>query len=142
MINLSHLHPITVHFPIALLIVAFVFEVFALIFTSNRLFTKVGFYLFIAGTLGAILAVISGNLFTEELTGPVGDVEEKHHLFANITMYLAIVTSLFKIYLIAEKKEESLFKWIDLLAMFITMIAVGLTGYYGGSIVYDYLIKM
>lgn len=142
MFNTSHFHPITVHFPIALLIVAFIFEVLALVYKNNRSLTWVGFYLFIAGTLGAILAVISGNLFTEEMTGPMHDVEEYHHLFANITMYLAIVTSLFRVFLIVVKNEESILKWISFTAMFITMIAVGLTGYFGGSLVYDYMIKM
>ena len=142
MLNTSHLHPITVHFPIALLISAFIFEVLVLIYKNNRVFNLVGFYLFIAGTLGAIVAVLSGNLFTEELSGPVGDVLENHHLYANITMYLAILTSLFKVYLMVQKKEETSLKWISFSAMFITMIAVGMTSYFGGSIVYDYLIKM
>lgn len=142
MFNTSHLHPITVHFPIALLIVAFIFEILALVYKNNRVFSMVGFSVFIAGTLGAIVAVISGNLFTEELTGPMDEVLDNHHLFANITMYLAIITSLFKVYLMVQKKEETSLKWVSFSAMFITMIAVGLAGYFGGSIVYDYMIKM
>ena len=109
---------------------------------DNQILSRVGFYLFITGTMGAILALITGNLFTEELTGPAGDTMENHHLFANITMYLAIVTSLFKVFLLAQKKEETNLKWISFTGMFITMITIGLTGYFGGSIVYDFMIKM
>ena len=142
MLNTSQLHPLTVHFPIAFLIIAFIFEVLVVTFKNHRVLNIVGFYLFLIGTLGAIVAVISGNLFTEELSGPVGDVLESHHQYAFITMYLAIATSLFKVYLMAAKKEETSLKWVSFAAMFITMIAVGLTGYFGGSIVYDYMIKM
>jgi len=142
MFNTSLIHPITVHFPIALLIVAFVFEVMALLFKNNRMLSIVGFYLFLAGTLGAIVAVISGNLFTEDLTGPADKVLDNHHLFANVTMYLAIITSLFRIFLMVVKKEEISLKWVYFAAVFVTMITIGLTGYYGGSIVYDYMIKL
>ncbi len=141
MFNTSQLHPISVHFPIALLIVAFLFEALAMIYKNNNGLRKASLYLFILGTIGAIVAVITGNLFTEDLRGSGHDVLENHHQFANLTMYLAILTSLFKLYLVIKKKEESALKWVSFTAMFVTLLTVGLAGYYGGSIVYDYLIK-
>lgn len=141
MISSSQFHPLTVHFPIALLIVAFFFEVLALNYKNNYRFRRASLYLFLLGTLGAIVAVITGSLFTEDMRGAGHDVMEDHHQFAFLTMYLAILVSLFKLYLVFKKKEESSLKWVSFITMFIVMITVGLAGYYGGSLVYDYMIK-
>ena len=61
MFDLTHLHPMIVHFPIALLIVGFLADAVGLIFKKD-FFTKAGFYLLILGTLGVVAAYLSGNL--------------------------------------------------------------------------------
>jgi uncharacterized membrane protein len=131
-----------VHFPIALLIVAFLFEVLALIFKNNYAFLRASFFLFIIGTIGAIVAVVTGSLFTEELNGPGHDTMENHHMFAFFTMYLAILVSLLKVYLVVKKKERTSLKWLSFTGVLVTMVTVGLAGYYGGALVYDFMIKM
>lgn len=133
-------HPMTVHFPIALLLVAFLFELLALSSKSNPLFSKIGFYLLIAGTLGAVVAVITGNLFTEEFTGPMGDTKEMHELFANIAMWSAIAASLLRIFMEIKKSTNTSLKLLAFAGLLVAVIAVSIAGYYGGSIVYDYMI--
>lgn len=133
-------HPMTVHFPIALLLVAFLFELLALSSKSNPLFSKIGFYLLIAGTLGAVVAVITGNLFTEEFTGPMGDTKEMHELFANTAMWSAIVASLLRIFMEIKKSTNTSLKLLAFAGLLVTVIAVSIAAYYGGSIVYDYMI--
>lgn len=133
-------HPMTVHFPIALLLVAFLFELLALSSKSNPLFSKIGFYLLLTGTLGAVAAVITGNLFTEEFTGPLGSVKETHEMFANITMWSAIIASLLRIFIEIKKNTNTTLKLIAFTTLLIAVIAVSITGYYGGSMVYDYML--
>ncbi len=53
MISLSHLHPMLVHFPIALIVLGFIADFASLIFKKEACLSKTGFYLLIAGyTLG------------------------------------------------------------------------------------------
>jgi uncharacterized membrane protein len=69
MFNTDHLHPILVHFPIALITVGFIAEVASLFFRREKCLSKTGFYLMVLGSLTAIAAWSSGHLFTEEPTG-------------------------------------------------------------------------
>jgi len=46
-----------------------------------------------------------------------------------------------KIYLQAVGKENGRLKWIAFALYTITVISVCITGYYGGELVYGYLIK-
>ena len=107
MFNTAHLHPLIVHFPIALLIAGFVADTVYLLYKKEVCLSKVGFYLMLAGTLGAVAAVLSGNFFTEDMTGSVEVIRERHETFANITMYVMIVASLLRIFLVQKGKAES-----------------------------------
>ena len=93
MFNTAHLHPLIVHFPIALLIVGFVADTVYLVYKKEVCLSKAGFYLMLAGTLGAVAAVLSGNFFTEDMSGEAETIRERHETLANITMYLMIVAS-------------------------------------------------
>jgi uncharacterized membrane protein len=141
MFDTAHLHPLIVHFPVALIITGFFTEVLSLFFNKKAPWlTNVSFYLMILGTLGAIAALLTGELFTSELTGPAGELKERHELFAMITMIVMIVASLLKIYLVWKKKETGFMKWLVFSLYGIAAITVGVAGFLGGTIVYNYLI--
>ena len=87
MFNTAHLHPMIVHFPIALITVGFLAEVVSLFFKSEKCLSKTGFYLMILGALAAIAAWSTGQLFTSEPSqGEIVRVFEKHETGALITM--------------------------------------------------------
>jgi uncharacterized membrane protein len=135
--NIEHFHPMTVHFPIALVLVAFLADTFSLLFKKEPCISRFGFYLQILGTLGAIAAVLTGEFFTEEVNDPSANLRESHELYAYITLYVLIAASLFRFFLAYKKKEESKLKWINYILLFIAAITIGITGFKGGSIVYD-----
>jgi uncharacterized membrane protein len=62
-------------------------------------------------------------------------------LYAELTVISALVGAAFKIYLKAEGKETGLLTWIAFAIYAATAILVSITGYYGGVLVYEYLIK-
>jgi uncharacterized membrane protein len=135
--NTDHLHPMIVHFPIALVLVAFLADTFSLIIKKEPCLSKLGLYLQILGTLGAAAAVLTGTFFTEEVSGPASALKESHEIFANITMYVLIAASLFRLFLVFKSKEQSNLKWINYGMLLIAVITVSITGFKGGSIVYD-----
>ena len=142
MFNTAHLHPLIVHFPVALLIVGFAADTVYLFYKKEVCLSKAGFYLMLAGTLGAIAAVLSGNFFTEDMTGSVEVIRERHETVATITMYLMIVASLLRIYLVKKGKAESKAALGVYFLYLIGAILVGYTGMLGGTIVFNYMIGL
>jgi uncharacterized membrane protein len=143
MFNTDHLHPIIVHFPIALITVGFLAEVVALFFRTEKCLSKTGFYLMILGSLAAIAAWGSGQLFTEEPTqGEILKVFLRHETGALVTMILIVIGTLFRIWLVVKKKEESRMKWIVFGFYLLAFGAVTFTGYMGGTMVYNFMIGL
>jgi len=142
MFNTAHLHPLIVHFPIALLIAGFVADTAYLLYKKEVCLSKVGFYLMLAGTLGAVAAVLSGNFFTEDMTGSVEVIRERHETFANITMYLMIVAGILRIFLFIKGKSESKAALGVYILYLIGVLLVGYTGMLGGTMVFNYMIGL
>jgi uncharacterized membrane protein len=130
----------TVHFPIALLIIGFCAETIHLFFKKEKLFSEAAFWLLATGTLSAVAAYISGAFLTGDLRGAAGVQQNTHEFYAEITVVAALICTVFKIYLKAESKENSPLKWIAFLLYAITTVAVSITGFHGGVLVHDILI--
>ncbi len=142
MISLSHLHPMLVHFPIALVMLGFIAEVASLFFKKEVYLTKLGFYLLITGTLSAIAALLAGILFTPEMSGAAGEIQETHELFAWITLGTLLATSLLRIFITMKDKENSNLKWVAFVLYGLAAISVSITGFYGGTLVYSYMMPL
>lgn len=142
MFDLNHLHPMVVHFPVALIVVGFLFELIYLFYKKENCFSKTGLYLMVLGTLGAIAAYLTGEFFTGDLTGSAGEVQETHELFALITMLTMIIATLFRVLLIMKKKETTNLKWVFFSLYALGALMVGVTGFFGGSLVFNYLIGL
>jgi uncharacterized membrane protein len=133
--NTTHLHPMIVHFPIALITVGFLAEVVSLFFKSEKCLSKTGFYLMVLGALSAIVAWTTGQLFTNEPTQ--GEIVS---LF--ITMIVMIIGSMFRIWLVIQKKEETKLKWISFGLYLLAFAAVTFTGFVGGTMVYNFMMAL
>jgi uncharacterized membrane protein len=141
MFNTDHLHPMIVHFPIALIIVGFVAEVVSLFFKSEKCLSKTGFYLLVLGTLAAIAAWSTGQLFTDHPSeGSILSVFEKHETGALITMIMMILASTVRIWLMVKKKEETQLKWVAFGFYLLGFAAVTFTGLMGGLMVYSFML--
>lgn len=140
MFDTAYLHPIIVHFPIALLIVGFVADTVYLLYKKEACMSKLGFYLMLAGSLAALAAVLSGTFFTQEMTGSIGAVRDRHETFANITMYLMIITSALRIVYVKNGATSSKAGLGIYILYLIGVLLVGYTGMLGGTMVYDYMI--
>jgi uncharacterized membrane protein len=143
MLDTAHLHPMIVHFPIALITVGFLAEVVSLFLKSEKCLSKTGFYLMILGALSAIAAWSTGNFFTAEPTqGAIVGIFEKHETGALITMLLIIIGSVFRIYLVVKKKEETPLKWVAFGIYCLAFAAVTFTGFMGGTMVYNFMMAL
>ncbi len=138
MIDTMHLHPMIVHFPIALLIVGFAFDIAGL-FIKRESFTNTGFYLLLIGAAGTVAAFISGDIAGGGITeaGSLGQALERHEEAAELTIWLVIIAAAFRLLLVVIKKYTGYLKAAALVLMLASVISVGRTGHYGGKLVYE-----
>lgn len=131
------IHPMIVHFPIALLTVSVIFDLVATQWRHES-FQDAGFYTLITGLVGAVAAVVTGAMAEEavENKGIPESVLEIHEA-------LGYATLLFFIGLLALRL---LMRWKlikEVPALYLAMGVVGIVilsaaGYFGGSLVYDF----
>lgn len=142
MFDTSILHPMLVHFPIALVIIGFLAEALFLFWRKEVCLARTGMYLLFTGTLAAMATWLSGFIFTSQMAGPAGDIRETHELFATITVSLLIVTSVLRLFLLIRKSEASYLRWVVFAFYCLATISVGITGFFGGNLVYHYLMPL
>jgi uncharacterized membrane protein len=130
-----------VHFPIALVAIGFLFECASLIIKKELCFPKISFYLLLAGTLFAIFTWLSGVLFTSEMSGAAGEIKETHELFAGLSLGLLILTSCLRIFQIRFSGKKLLTK-LSFLSYALAAIGIAITGFYGGTLVYNYMMPL
>ena len=100
-----NIHPLIVHFPIALLMTGFLFELIGL-FAKKDGFGKFAFILYILGTVGAAAAVISGN-FAEDGVGDILGIEhalEEHEQLGTITLWFFVAMTLIRAVLFFKRQ--------------------------------------
>ena len=141
MFETSHLHPMLVHFPIALVAIGFLADLASMFVKKELCFSKMSFYLLITGTLAAIAAVFTGVVFTSDMSGAAGAVMEKHELSAFLTLGLLLITSVFRI-LQLRKPESNNLKWFSFVFYALAAITVSATGFLGGTLVYNYMMPL
>lgn len=109
-----YIHPLIVHFPIALLMLYTFFEVVRLPWlVRQQWYFYVKAVLVTLGTLGAYAAIITGDWFAESIPkgAPILDVVETHEMMASITA--CIFTALALVYILLWLGREGVLKgWV------------------------------
>ena len=130
-------HPVAVHFPVALLCAALVFDLAGLLWQRAQ-WHRTAWVLLLAGTLGAAAAVLTGNLDAADYRqSAAAEAIQRHEDLGTVTFLLFIVVTLGRLphMLRPEGEDRRLRLWIGLAA-----IGVGLlmwTAQQGGELVYD-----
>lgn len=138
MISSTHLHAMAVHFPIALLMVGFLFELISF-FYKKDFFRQSAFYLLLSGTIGTVVSYLAGNAAGEGMEeGTLNKAMDLHEQAATIALWLTIITTLVYgiIYFLNYRKS-----WLRMIAVLLFAGVVGSiarTGYLGGQLVYKH----
>ena len=127
----STLHPLVVHFPIVLLIIAALLQLIGLFYTQNN-WDYITLFLLAGGALGAYL---SGSYFhphTEGLTHEAHEILERHELFASLTLFSAIAALLLKVAaMFIFKTRKRVFEIITALVLLFSAVSVSVAGHWG-----------
>jgi len=138
MISATHLHAMIVHFPIALLMVAFLFELISF-FYKKEFFGQSAFYLLILGMLGTVASYLAGNNAGQGMEeGSLHKVMELHQQAATISLWLTIITALVYAGIYFFKYRSNWLKIIAVLLFTGVIGSIARTGYLGGQLVFKH----
>jgi uncharacterized membrane protein len=132
-VNLKSLvHPMLVHFPIALLFASVTLDWIGF-WLNHAGLTRAGFYTLVLGALGAGMAALSGP---DQVTGTavVNSLFVNHQNFALLTVSLAV--SMVVVRLFAVDGISGVWAFGYLLCTLALVTVVSFTGYFGGELVY------
>ena len=131
------IHPIIVHFPIALLCVSVAFDVLARRWPTGS-FRDTSLYCLLAGVMSAALAVVTGGMEEElaERAGAPESVLELHESLGTVT--LIVFVALLGLRLAIQWGWLKDIRPLTLGLGAIGIVILALTGYWGGELVYVY----
>ena len=131
------IHPIIVHFPIALLCASVAFDVLARRWPTGS-FRDTSLYCLLAGVLSAVLAVVTGGMEEElaERAGAPESVLELHESLGTVTLVVFAVLLGWRLAMQWGWVKDIPSLTLGLGAIGLVMLA--LTGYWGGELVYTY----
>lgn len=139
MIDQSHLHPMIVHFPIALIIVGFFSDLVGLVL-KRQFFTTAGLYLYALGGIGTVAAYLSGDMAGEGVAefGALSTALETHEGAATLALWTVMVLAVLRIMLGLMKKMTGWRQWAMVALLAGGVATIARTGYYGGELVYKH----
>ncbi|MGA9287806.1 MAG: DUF2231 domain-containing protein [Anaerobacillus sp.] len=134
----SPLHPLLVHFPIALLIIGVIAQYLAL--WKEDYFEKIALFLLPTGFVFGVVSYITGDgaegYAFDHWGRQVESIIHTHETYALITLFIfggVVALKLLRLFMP--------FKWIKPIVLVLCLgglITLTLTGHYGGKIVYDH----
>lgn len=133
---LANIHPKIIHFPLAFLMLYPLME-FLFILTKKNFFTKAATLFLIIGTIGALLAVFTGNQaysVIKNWNNESSNIFESHQTFANLTMWFFTALLIVKIYWLIKHKIDVKKILLLFLLSLLGCYLVYQTGNYGGKL--------
>jgi uncharacterized membrane protein len=132
---IQHIHPIIVHFPIAIITIAFLYDVFNA-FREGAFLPERGLALWMVAVIGAWISVGTGP--EEQAYGNTSYLGI-HSTLANTTSIIVSVIAAYRLWF-SITNRKALFQKLKYLYLIISIIAVVFifsVGYFGGKMVYD-----
>ena len=144
------LHPLIVHFPIALLVLGGIIEIVNVLLKSD-FWNKVGTFLIIIGVITGVFSLLTGDgaegFAFEHWGRSLHDTVELHSLLANISVIIFGLLAVIKILFKHPNTKIHIFKNMtgrkELITVLIVVLSIAgittlaTTGHLGGKIVYE-----
>ena len=128
------LHPRVVHFPIALFIGAFIFDLLSWVFKKEALH-RTAWHLYLAAVALTPLVVKTG-LWEQQALALNHPVLSTHKTFALLTMWGSLIGLPFLWYL--RRSDFKKFRTVFFVFLLTMSVTVGAAAHYGGVMVYRY----
>jgi len=143
MINIAHIHPMLVHFPLALLPVALATQMLAL-YKGQWLFERhclstMGIVLIVIAAIMAIVAVIFGDVALDQAiaSGVSLSKLENHEELGKLSGVLLFVLAVAEVWIYRQTNSNKDVNWIFWFAGFVVLLLLLGTAWFGGQLVYE-----
>lgn len=130
-----NLHPMVVHFPIVLLLIAFISQLIGLFVITKELSWVTLVLLFLAVVGGFVAAKIT-HAHPHDLPERILQIFEEHEWYANATLWISSIALVLKIVSHFYIKNN---RWLEIfltIVIFLSAITVSLTGHLGSQLVH------
>ena len=134
---LGRLHPIAVHFPIALILAAGLAEALCM-WRNNPSFGFAARFLLLVGAVGAVISVLLGWAAATGRTPDPGENVGVHASFGIATAGLVLLTA--TLAQTAKNRQDRVLMTLYRVILLVTMITVGVAAYTGGALVFGYFL--
>lgn len=134
---MPNIHPMLVHFPIALIIVTLIVDLLGIVM-KNQTLIHAGTVTTTGALIGVIAAAISGIAVEDSvwLPGAAGNILESHELFGFITLGIIAVMAVIRFAL--RDKLAGTLTWLIVCLGTISSAIVIYVAYLGGEMVYTH----
>lgn len=129
------LHPILVHFPIALFVISFLLDIASMVVDGNHGLPRASFYSMGVGVLTALLASVPGFV-------DYTDIREDHPAKTFATAHMLLNLGMVGLYAVNlgirySTLGEAKVGWIPFFISVAAIVMLSVSGYLGGAMVYD-----
>ena len=134
------IHPLTTHFPIALLVTSFFLDVLTRFRNNQTVLKQASSITLLLGVIAAIVTIITGNISLLVLGGedtPIGQLVSTHESIAVLTTLIFVGLAVWLVNNRRKGKEvgnSNIFLALEIIGV----VGLVLTGLAGGNLVYTY----
>ena len=135
--DFPNLHPLFVHFPVALLALAVLAQLSVLFYPKNTNLKWLTFSLLLGGFIGSWVAVQTAVHISGDADDKAIEVFETHRLFGLLTLWFSLGATLIRIATIKWFQK----KWMEIVLAILILTTgtfVAITGHHGAQLVYIY----
>ena len=132
-----NLHPLIVHFPIVLLLLAMLAQFSVLFFPNNMLIKWLAFLLLLTGCFGTFIAIQTAVHISGDADDKAIEIFEAHQRFGNLTFWFSLAATVIRFVTLKWIKKKSLEIILAILLIAISVF-VTITGHHGAQLVHVY----
>ena len=132
------LHPALVHFPIAFIVLSFIFQLITILI-PKKIPDNLTLWALIPAAVSTIPTVISGQSMKNKINDLCIEAQrslEIHEIFANITTWGTLFICVIWIFITLRKKNDPGAQTLFFAFLTLLFVSVMITGYYGGLLVH------
>jgi len=143
MIDIAHIHPMLVHFPLALFPVALAAQLLAVLkgesLFGRHCLSSTGLALVVLAALGAIIAAVFGDIALDHAldTGVPMASMETHEEMGQLSAVLLTGLALLESWWYRKARTDLVLSWGFLVAGVGVLVVLLTTAWFGGHLVYD-----
>ena len=143
MIDIAHIHPMLIHFPLALLPVALAAQLLAVLkgesLFGRHCLSSTGLALVVLAALGAVIAAVFGDIALDHAVAsgvPMASMET-HEELGQLSAVLISGLTLLEIWWYRKASTDAVLSWGFLIAGVGVLVVLLTTAWFGGHLVYE-----